>query len=73
MSEPLSSRFKMGPRFERSRGASAFQQSNPDILSLASLKGSLQVFKDAGGVERGDAVCEEGAKEKAVCDFDACV
>jgi kynureninase len=38
----------MPPKFSPIVGAQGFQQSNPCILALASLLGSLQVFKDAG-------------------------
>jgi kynureninase len=31
-------------------GAQGFQQSNPSVLAVASLIGSLQVFKDAGWI-----------------------
>ena len=41
-------RFAMPPLFSPIRGAQGFQQSNPDVLSVASLLGSLQVFKKAG-------------------------
>lgn len=40
----------MPTRFAPVRGAQGLQQSNPDILSAASLLGSLQVFARAGGV-----------------------
>jgi kynureninase len=38
----------MPPTFSPIRGAQGFQQSNPSILAVASLIGSLQVFKEAG-------------------------
>ena len=38
----------MPPKFSPITGAQGFQQSNPCILALASLLGSLQIFKDAG-------------------------
>ncbi|KAI8967130.1 pyridoxal phosphate-dependent transferase [Mycotypha africana] len=44
-------RFEMRPEFVPSRGASGYQLSNPDILSVTSLYGSLSVFDRAGGVE----------------------
>lgn len=47
----LSSRFAMPPTFSPIVGAQGFQQSNPSILSSASLLGSLQIFKDVGGME----------------------
>jgi kynureninase len=43
-----STRFKMRPTFEPETGAEAWQMSNPPILSLAPVVGSLQVFADAG-------------------------
>ncbi|KAF8078037.1 pyridoxal phosphate-dependent transferase [Lyophyllum atratum] len=44
----LSTRFAMPPKFSPIVGAQGFQQSNPCIIALASLLGSLQVFKQAG-------------------------
>ncbi|KAF8654132.1 hypothetical protein AX16_003663 [Volvariella volvacea WC 439] len=44
----LSTRFEMLPKFSPIKGAQGFQQSNPSVLALASLLGSLQVFKEAG-------------------------
>jgi kynureninase len=44
----MSTRFKMPSTFCPIRGAQGFQQSNPSILAMASLLGSLQVFKQAG-------------------------
>lgn len=41
-------RFQMGPDFEPIKGAEAWQLSNPPILSLASLKCSLDIFREAG-------------------------
>ncbi|KAF8628472.1 hypothetical protein AX15_003983 [Amanita polypyramis BW_CC] len=44
----MSTRFDMPPNFSAIPGAQGFQQSNPCILSLASLLGSLQIFKEIG-------------------------
>ncbi|KAG6903205.1 hypothetical protein C0995_002748 [Termitomyces sp. Mi166 len=44
----LTTRFEMPPKFSPIVGAQGFQQSNPCILALASLLGSLQLFKEAG-------------------------
>lgn len=44
----LATRFDMPPTFTPTEGAQGFQQSNPSILSMAPLLGSLQVFKQAG-------------------------
>jgi len=44
----LSTRFDMPPKFSPIVGAQGFQQSNPSILAVASLLGSLQLFKEAG-------------------------
>ncbi|GLB35039.1 putative catalyzes the cleavage of L-kynurenine (L-Kyn) and L-3- hydroxykynurenine (L-3OHKyn) into anthranilic acid (AA) and 3- hydroxyanthranilic acid (3-OHAA), respectively [Lyophyllum shimeji] len=44
----LATRFAMPPKFSPIAGAQGFQQSNPCILALASLLGSLQTFKEAG-------------------------
>jgi len=41
-------RFQMGPEFSPTPGAQGFQQSNPAVLTTASLLGSLQTFKKAG-------------------------
>lgn len=43
-----STRFAMPPTFSPIRGAQGFQQSNPSVLSVAALLGSLQVFQQAG-------------------------
>ena len=44
----MDTRFKMGPKFSPIPGAQGFQQSNPAVLTVASLMGSLQTFKKAG-------------------------
>ncbi|KIM49215.1 hypothetical protein M413DRAFT_438380 [Hebeloma cylindrosporum] len=44
----LSTRFAMPPTFSPIKGAQGFQQSNPSVLSVAALLGSLRVFKGAG-------------------------
>ncbi|KAG5646676.1 hypothetical protein DXG03_002666 [Asterophora parasitica] len=44
----LDTRFEMPPKFDPIVGAQGFQQSNPCIIALASLLGSLQVLKEAG-------------------------
>ncbi|KDQ60732.1 hypothetical protein JAAARDRAFT_172871 [Jaapia argillacea MUCL 33604] len=41
-------RFRMPPLFSPIVGAQGFQQSNPSVLAVASLLGSLKVFQDAG-------------------------
>ena len=38
----------MPPKFSPIRCAHGFQQSNPNVLSVVSLLGSLQIFKKAG-------------------------
>ncbi|KAM5533275.1 hypothetical protein V8D89_013052 [Ganoderma adspersum] len=43
-------RFDMPKRFSAIRGAQGFQQSNPSVLATVSLLGSLQVFREAGGM-----------------------
>ena len=45
-------RFDMPARFRAIRGAQGFQQSNPSVLATVALLGSVQVFRDAGGMER---------------------
>lgn len=44
-------RFEMGPKFQPMASAEAWQLSNPPILSLASILGSLQIFTEAGGMK----------------------
>ncbi|ESK96865.1 kynureninase [Moniliophthora roreri MCA 2997] len=44
----LATRFAMPPTFTPTEGAQGFQQSNPSVLSMAALLGSLQVFEQAG-------------------------
>lgn len=45
------SRFDMDNQFKPAPGADAWQLSNPPILSLAAVRASLDVFKEAGGME----------------------
>jgi hypothetical protein len=45
-------RFDMPREFVPIRGAQGFQQSNPDVLSVAALLGALQTFHDAGGMTK---------------------
>jgi kynureninase len=56
----------MPPNFSPIVGAQGFQQSNPCILALASLLGSLQIFKDAGmmGAIRERSIRLTGALER---------
>jgi kynureninase len=42
------SRFEMGPDFQQASGADGWQLSNPSILSMASLRASLDIFHEAG-------------------------
>ncbi len=42
------SRFQMGPAFRPMPGAEGWQLSNPSILSLASLRASMDIFDRAG-------------------------
>ncbi|GAA4826849.1 kynureninase [Marinicella pacifica] len=43
-------RFDMDNEFKPAPGADAWQLSNPPILSLAAVRASLEVFKEAGGM-----------------------
>ncbi|KAJ3537384.1 hypothetical protein NM688_g6698 [Phlebia brevispora] len=43
-------RFAMPPKFSAIPGAQGFQQSNPSVLATVSLLGSLEVFREAGGM-----------------------
>ncbi len=45
------SRFRMEPGFRPIPGAEGWQLSNPPILSLAAIRASLDVFREAGGME----------------------
>lgn len=45
------SRFDMDNEFKPAPGADAWQLSNPPILSLAAVRASLEVFKEAGGMQ----------------------
>jgi kynureninase len=47
-----STRFVMANKFHPVKGAAGFQLSNPSILDITSLSASLEVFQEAGGVER---------------------
>jgi kynureninase len=42
------SRFEMGPEFRAMSGADGWQLSNPSIVSLAVLRASMDVFREAG-------------------------
>ncbi|MHB8217593.1 MAG: kynureninase [Candidatus Sulfotelmatobacter sp.] len=43
-----SSRFEMGPTFQPMPGADGWQLSNPSIVSLAVLRASMDIFREAG-------------------------
>jgi kynureninase len=42
------SRFQMGPDFHATAGAEGWQLSNPTIMALAALRGSMDLFDEAG-------------------------
>lgn len=46
------SRFKMENQFVPTQSAEAWQLSNPPILSLAAIRGSLDTIKKAGGIHQ---------------------
>jgi kynureninase len=62
----LVTRFDMPPKFSPVKGAQGFQQSNPCILAVASLRGSLKIFQSVGmmGPIRDRSVELTGALEK---------
>ena len=45
------SRFKMENKFKPMKSAEAWQLSNPPVLSLAAIRGSLDTVKKAGGIQ----------------------
>lgn len=59
----------MPSKFSPIEGAGGFQQSNPNILALASLLGSLETFKKAGMMVplRERSVILTGHLEKLLC------
>lgn len=46
--ESLDKRFQMSGGFEPMRGAAGWQMSNPNVLSLACIRASLEIFRAAG-------------------------
>jgi len=46
------SRFKMENKFKPMNSAEAWQLSNPPVLSLAAIRGSLDTIKKAGGIAK---------------------
>lgn len=46
--QTVDTRFQMGPKCSPIPGAQGFQQSNPAVLTVASLLGSLETFKKGG-------------------------
>jgi kynureninase len=46
------SRFKMENKFKPMKSAEAWQLSNPPVLSLAAIRGSLDTIKMAGGIKK---------------------
>ncbi|KAF9005565.1 pyridoxal phosphate-dependent transferase [Cyathus striatus] len=47
----LDTRFAMPPKFSPIPGAQGFQQSNPSVLAVVSLLGSLQALEEAGMIQ----------------------
>ncbi len=58
-------RFKMRDEFDQMPGAEGWQLSNPPILSMAAIRASLDVFKDAGF----DNLLEKSKKLTAYLEF----
>lgn len=48
----LETRFQMPPTFTAILGAQGWQQSNPSAFAAAALQGSLEIFHEAGGIQR---------------------
>ncbi|WP_395373585.1 kynureninase [Marinicella sp. W31] len=44
-------RFQMGDEFSPIKSAEGWQLSNPPILSLAAIRGSMDTFREAGGIQ----------------------
>lgn len=45
-------RFKMLDEFDPIRGARGYKQSNPSVLCVLALRASLELFKEAGGIQK---------------------
>lgn len=45
-------RFKMLDHFDPIRGARGYKQSNPPVVCVLALRASLELFKEAGGIEK---------------------
>ncbi|TXD84589.1 kynureninase [Subsaximicrobium wynnwilliamsii] len=58
-------RFKMRDDFDQLTGAEGWQLSNPTILSMAAIRASLDVFKDAGF----DRLCEKSNELTGYFEF----
>jgi len=58
-------RFKMRDEFDQLPGAEGWQLSNPPILSMAAIRASLDVFKDAGF----DNLCEKSKQLTGYFEF----
>lgn len=58
-------RFKMRDEFDQLPGAEGWQLSNPPILSMAAIKASLDVFKEAGF----DQLCEKSKQLTGYFEF----
>jgi kynureninase len=48
----LSERFNMSPEFNRILGAGKFQLSNPPVLEMATHRAALEIFHEAGGMDK---------------------
>jgi len=58
-------RFKMRDEFDQLPGAEGWQLSNPTILSMAAIRASLDVFKEAGF----DQLCEKSKQLTGYFEF----
>ncbi|KAK4456237.1 pyridoxal phosphate-dependent transferase [Podospora aff. communis PSN243] len=66
-------RFRMANNFHPVSGAAGFQLSNPSVIDITSLSASLEVFKEAGGMQplREKSLQLTGYLEKELTEISA--